>query len=188
MPEIPISHQMSSARIAVGWPRTLFVLTAVLVMLVVGANILIAGYNRVLTSRSAEIERDIKALSAAVPAEDLNWLVKLDSQIQNLRLLLDRHAYLSRLLDELERLTLPQVRYTSADIDIANSSVSLRGIAPSLGDLSLQAAALRQSPHIIEVMVNSASTAVGGVVEFDMDLIFNLALVRPHMIQPTPTP
>jgi hypothetical protein len=188
MPEISISHQMSSARIAIGWPRTLFALTAVLVILAVGAQILIAGYSRVLASRSAAMDSEIRALSGAVPGEDLDWLVKLNLQIRNLHLLLNQHVYLSRLLDALERATLPQVRYTVADISIADSVVSLRGIAPSLEDLSLQAAALRQSPHIIEVMVNSANVAAGGAVEFDMDLIFDLALVRPHMIQPTPTP
>jgi hypothetical protein len=188
MPEIPISQQMSSARIAVGWPRTLLALTVVLVILTIGAQVLIAGYNRALASRSAEMDSEIRALSGAVPKEDLDWLVKLNLQISNLHLLLNQHVYLSRLLDALERATLPQVRYTVAEINIADSTVSLRGIAPSLADLSLQAAALRQSPHIAEVMVHSANAAAGGAVEFDMDLLFNLALVRPYMIQPTPTP
>lgn len=182
MPEIPISQQLTSSRIVIGWPRTLFALVVVLIILLAAVHLMIATYSRTLVSRSAELEREIQDLAGIIPPGDLERLIKLDQQIRNLHLLLDERVYLSLLLDELERLTLPQVRYIILGVHLENAAVALRGVAPSMAAASLQAEAFAQSQFIREVTVNSVSVAAGrgGGVTFDIDLSFDRALVQPH--------
>jgi hypothetical protein len=180
MPPAPISQQLSPTRIAIGWPRTFFVLTLILVILTISAQLLIASYNRLLASRSKQVERDIEDLKDTIPSEDLERLVKFDRQIRNLRLLLNNHVYQTRLLDEIERFTLPQVRYSTLNIHRLNAVAALRGRAPSMEAVSLQAAAFSQSDSITSVTVKRASISNDGGVAFEMDLGFKRSLLQPY--------
>lgn len=179
MPEIPLSAQLSRSQISIGWPRLLFVLVLVLVIGVIAVQLLIASYERVLVGRSQDLDRELQDLAGVIPSSDLTRLMKLDQQIRNLRTLLNSHVYLSRFLDELERVTLPQVRYISVHINRATSRVSIRGSAPSMDAVSAQAASFAQSPSITAVIVKGANSAAGGGVLFDLDITFAPSLIQP---------
>lgn len=178
MPEIPLSQQLSRSQISIGWPRLLFVLVLVLVIGVIAVQLLIASYERVLVGRSQDLDRELQDLAGVIPSNDLARLTKLDQQIKNLRTLLSSHVYLSRFLDELERLTLPQVRYIIVNINRANSLVSIRGSAPSMDAVSIQAASFAQSPSIASVIVKSANISAGGGVLFNLDITFAPSLIQ----------
>jgi hypothetical protein len=178
MPEIPLSQQLSLRQIPIGWPRVLFVLVLVLVIVVIAAQLLIASYERVLAGRSQDLDRELQDLAGVIPSSDLARLTKLDQQIKNLRKLLASHVYLSRFLDELERLTLPQVRYVIVNINRTKSLVSIRGLAPSMDAVGLQAASFAQSPSIASVIVKSASISTGRGVLFDLDITFVPSLIQ----------
>jgi hypothetical protein len=172
MPEMPLSQQLARSQIAIGWPRTLLVLVVVLVIIVVSLQFLIASYERILVGRSKDLDREMQDLQGTIPANDLARLIKLDQQIRNLKLLLDSHVYLSRLLDEIERLTLPQVRYIVLNVDRPNKRIAIRGIAPAMETVGLQAASFSQSPLISAVVLKNAAISSGGGVIFDLELSF----------------
>lgn len=174
MPEIPSSRPFSQAEIQIGWPRTLFVLVLIIAIVVTGARLLIASYERVLTGRSEGLNQEIQDLTKAIPAADLGRLITLDRQIKNIKLLLGAHVYFSKFLDELERLTLSQARYIIMNISLDKRAVTLRGFAPTMDAVAVQAAAFSRSKNIERIIVKSANTSpAGGGVLFDFDVFFS---------------
>ncbi len=178
MLQTPSSYQLQHSQIAVGWPRVLFSLVIIGILVLTGIQFLIASYNRVLLGRSEDLTKKIDELSKAIPEEDLARLIKFDQQIKNLKLLLNSHVYLSRVFDEIERLTLPQVRYVAINIDLSRNLLSLRGIAPSMEVVGTQAAAFSQSPSIVSVMMSGASTYAKGGVIFGLNITFKPSITR----------
>lgn len=181
MPEIPQVFQFSRSQISIGWPKMLFVTVLVVLLTLTAAQFLIARYEYALTTRSQDIELEIQNLAGVIPETDLSRLTKLDQQIRNLKLLLESHVYLSHALDELEALTLPQVRYVSVGIDRAKTKISIIGIAPSMDAVGMQAAAFSQSPSIQSVAVNSANIAAAGRILFNFEIVFADSLIQPPL-------
>lgn len=188
MPEIPLPpqlQQLSSARISVGWPRTLFSVSVAFVILVVAAYLILITYKGVLSGRTGNLESEINNLAGAVPAGELERLTKLDRQIRNLYTLLNERSYVSLFLSGLEGMTLPQVRYTSVEIDRLNFGVRLTGVATSMEEVSLQTAAFVQSPGIVDARFSTVNVSPDGRgVEFDAELLFNPRLVSPYLPPP----
>lgn len=152
-------------------------IAVVLVLAVVAAQLLIGSYSRVLAGRADGLTADIQDLAGVIPTGDLDRLVVLDRQIKNLGTLLGTHVYFSRALDEVERLTLPQVRFISIGIDRSRALITIRGIAPSLDSLAVQSAAFSQSSAFSSVTVKNTSQAASGIL-FDLDLAFDQSLIQ----------
>lgn len=179
MPQIPSTRQFSKAEIELGWPRMLFALILIIAIAATGARLLIAGYERVLSGRSADLDQEIQDLEKTIPADDLVRLITLDRQIKNIKLLLGTHIYFSKFLDELERLTLSQVRYIIMSASSDKQMVTLSGSAPSMNAVSVQAAAFSKSKNIARLIVKSANTSPAGGVLFDFDIFFVPSLIQP---------
>jgi hypothetical protein len=178
MAEIPTPRSLAAQEIQIGWPRTLFLLVVVIVLVVVASQLLITSYGAALARRADTLAGDIRDLSGTIPAEDLDRLLALDRQIKNLTALLGRHVYFSRAFDEIERLTLPQVRFVAMNVDRNRSLITIRAIAPSLEALASQAASFSRSLSFTSVMVKNTSRASGGGVLFDLELAFDPSLLQ----------
>lgn len=195
-PERNQHSQLAGARIAIGWPRMLLSVTIILIILVIAAYLLILTYDRILSAQAGRLDRETRDIADTISREDLQQLMQLDLQIRNLSLLLDRHVHISHVLNEMERVTLPQVRYMTVAVRIEDGPerriiAEARGIAPSLEAVSLQAAALGESDFVQDVRVNSVRVGEGGVMEFDINVLFNSSILhyraRP-VVTPAPTP
>jgi len=178
MAEIPTPKSLSQMQIEIGWPRTLFVFVLLLSIMITAANLMLVSYKRVLDGRNADIKQEIDDLSKSIPSADITRLITLDRQIKNLRVLLSKHTYVSRIYDQIESLTQPQVRWTIINVNAEKHMVVLRGLAPTMGAVALQTAAFSQSKQFESVTINNANTAVGGI-SFDTELKFAPSLILP---------
>jgi hypothetical protein len=176
MPETQYFKTMHSAPISPGWPVLLFSLTISIVILVTVIGFSLNQYERFLMKQSGDISKEISDLEKSIPPEDLSRITKLNLQIKNLKSLLPQHIYFSRLLDDIERLTLLQVRYLALTINKENKNLTIRGFAPSPDLVSKQAASLAQSSFINLVKINNANRVGTGIffeleVEFKPDML-----------------
>jgi len=177
MAEIP--KPFSQVEIRVGWPRTLLLASLIFFVLSVSVYFVLAGYVRVADRQSKDLDKEIQDIAASLPADEIQKLIVLDSQIKNLKGLLPNHVYLSRVLEYLEVNTLPRTKITGVVVSTKNRQLSLQGVVPDTQTASLQAASFEKSKDTAAFSIKSIGTSVGGL-GFIFEIFFNPSLISPR--------
>lgn len=173
-PQNTVGEQFISERLPVGWPWRLLVfsiaLFALSVLVYFGVRL---GYAAYLENRVAEVDARLAALTGEVSADEQEQLVNFYSQIVNLKTVLDRREYLGNVFSFLERVTLPEVQFTEAQVSTEQGSLALRGRAPSLEAVGAQLAALEAAPEVAHVLLRDVTAT--GEASFSLSVTFNTA-------------
>ena len=148
------SQQFPKTEIAApATPRNLL-LGSMIFLLVTGAFYLFcAGYKKVAQSQVQSLDNEIQDTVASLSKDEVQKVLTLDAEIKKLRILLPGHLYMSRVFDFLEKNTSPKVTFGSLNMDATTNVLQLSGTAPTLTDVSLQAAALKSVQNVRDVVI-----------------------------------
>lgn len=163
--------QFLSERLPVGWPWRLLVFSIALF----GFSVLVYfgimfGYAAYLEARIAGVDEDLAALTGEITPEEQERFVDFYSQIANLKTVLGRHPYGANALVFLERYTIPEVRYTEAELNVSDRALTVKGAAPSIELAGQQLAAFESAPETAEALLRDMS--VEGGVSFSATVFF----------------
>jgi hypothetical protein len=159
-----------------GLPWRIFLLSLV----VLGLTVLVYagmsfGYVPYLKSEVQQVDAKFKQLSQSIDDAKQQELLKLYSQLYNIKTLSTAHVYPSRFFDFLERATYPAVRITSLVLNIKSREARLEGIALASDILTTQLAAIQESPEVESIELDAMrqrDAKEGGGVTFSVKVLF----------------
>lgn len=165
------ADQFVSEHLPVGWPWRLLVFSGALF----GLSILVYfglkfGYAAYLEGRIASVDDRLASLTGEISPDDQERFVSFYSQIVNLKGVLDRHPYGGNTLVFLERYTVPEIRYTEAELQVEDRALTVKGAAPSIDAAGQQFTAFESAPEVEEVLLRDVS--VEGGVSFSVTVFF----------------
>lgn len=146
--------------VAVGWPWRMFILFALLFTcaLVAYAGLLFV-YKPFVESEITRIESDLTNLSAQTSPDEQRNFIEFYSQISNLKGLLAKHIFSSKLLPLIENATDQKVVYTGTTLSIADKTFKIQGLASSYEVLAGQLALYENAPWVDRVILDDSSVA-----------------------------
>lgn len=143
------------------------------------------GYSLIayLSKSSSEALKNLEdKISSRMTSEEkrkesdvLSWHRK----IEDYKLIFNHHQVSSKNFDLLEKLTHPQVRFTSFDLDSASQNLKLEGVAQNFQALAEQILIFRNDNLIDKADLSAVSLAKEGNIEFELNL-----LVKPEVFKP----
>ena len=171
-------HLLERERTTTVWPWRLFVASLIALIVAVLYYVGLAfGYRTYLNSGIEKKDAEIAELAASIPKEDQVRLMRFYNQIQSLKNLLDKHVINSKILSLLEKNTSKKVFYNKLDLDVAQRSLNLDGIAESYQILSQQLEAFKQAPEVERFLINN-SQFNQGVVRFNLTVVLKSELFK----------
>ena len=171
-------HLLERERTTTVWPWRLFVASLIALIVAVLYYVGLAfGYRTYLNSGIEKKDAEIAELAASIPKEDQVRLMRFYNQIQSLKNLLDKHVINSKILSLLEKNTSKKVFYNKLDLDVAQRSLNLDGIAESYQILSQQLEAFKQAPEVERFLINN-SQFNQGVVLFNLTVVLKSELFK----------
>jgi hypothetical protein len=108
------------------------------------------GYESYLDSRSETLDQKIQELASQISQEDQQNLISFYSQLVNLRTVLEKHQFIVKSFDFLDKYTLPTVYYSGAKIMGVDRVIELSGGAKSMDDFIEQLAVFDAAPEFDE--------------------------------------
>ena len=171
-------HLLERERTTTVWPWRLFVASLIALIVAVLYYVGLAfGYRTYLNSGIEKKDAEIAELAASIPKEDQVRLMRFYNQIQSLKNLLDKHVINSKILSLLEKNTNKKVFYNKLDLDVAQRSLNLDGIAESYQILAQQLEAFKQAPEVERFLINN-SQFNQGVVRFNLTVVLKSELFK----------
>lgn len=169
---------LAKERATTVWPWRLFlaalIILAIAILYYAG---LAFGYKTYLNNRIESKDAEIAELAAAIPKDDQARLIRFYTQLQSLKNLLDQHVINSKILPFLEKNTNKSVFYNKLDLDVAQRSLDLDGVAASYQILAQQLEAFKQAPEVERYLINN-SQYNQGVVRFAISVILKPELLK----------
>ena len=171
-------HLLERERTTTVWPWRLFV-ASLIVLIVAGLYYagLAFGYRTYLNNNIEKKDAEIAELAATIPKEDQARLMRFYNQIQGLKNLLDQHVINSKIFPLLEKNTNKKIAYNKLDLDVAQRSLNLDGIAESYQILAQQLEAFKQTPGVERFLINN-SQLNQGVVRFNVTVVLKSELFK----------
>lgn len=126
-----------------------------------------------IASKQESLDRSREAFEPATIKE----LSRIDTRIKTGTLLLNEHLSVSKLFDELERLTLENVRFDSFSYQKGESGrgkLTAAGAATSFNSVALQSGGFSKSPIITEPIFSGVNIGEAGVIDFDFSAEINI--------------
>ncbi|MDP2855578.1 MAG: hypothetical protein Q8N90_00450 [bacterium] len=133
-------------------------------------------YVGVLDRQAADLENKIKSLEKEIPAQDREGVVVFYSQLFNLRTLLEKHIYPSRVFERLELTTHPQVAFTNFNYDFNENRLRLDGYGQNLQAIAQQLLAFQRTSDFNSVTLSNVRQSSDKTI-FSMEIFFNPSLV-----------
>ena len=134
-------------------PRNLLLGSLIFLFVAAGFYLFCAGYQKVAASQVQSLDNEIQDTVASLSKDEVQKVLTLDAEIKKLKVLLPGHVYMSHVFDFLEKNTSPKITFTSMNLDTTTNILQLAGTAPTLTDVSLQAAALKQDEQDVRDVV-----------------------------------
>lgn len=140
---------------------------------------IMAGYVKLANSQIENLDREIQDTVTSLSAEEVEKVLALDAQLRGLRKLLPQHVFVSELFSLLENNTSPQVIFSSFKLNTLQRVLNLEGTAPTMSEISIQAAALKKQQYIRDVVLKDVRQGGTGF-DFKMEVYFmnDLILAR----------
>ncbi len=121
-----------------------------------------------LVSDNVKITEEISNVSDEVAAARI-----YQAKLSNIQILLNKHAIITPVLDELEKITYQKAQFLNADISIDNDRLHVEGTAPSYPDLAKLLLGLTMSKHYQKVKLMAVTTAPTGGYQFSIEMNLN---------------
>jgi Tfp pilus assembly protein PilN len=121
-----------------------------------------------LVADNANLTEQISNVSEEVAAAKI-----FQAKLSNIQILLDKHAIVTPVLDELEKITYQKSQFINADISIDNDRVHLEGTAPTYPDLAKLLLGLTTSKHYKKVKLLAVTSSTTGGYQFSIDMNLN---------------
>ncbi len=147
----------------------MFFVLAVFLLSYVGLTL---GYGKFLEAQIEEVKGEISSLADLVSKEDQDSFLKFQFQLINLKNLLRNHRVSSKFFTLLEANTNRNVQYRSINLDVADTRITIRGVAPSYAVLAEQLAAYDRMAEVTRYQITNSQAAENGLVNFDVTLFF----------------
>ena len=146
--------------VSVGWPWRMFILFVLLFACAVITYLgLLFGYKPYVESQITGAEDELKNLSAQISSEEQSNFVEFYSQISNLKGMLAKHVFSSKLIPLIEAATDQKVVYTGTTLSIADRTFKIQGLASSYEVLAGQLALYENAPWVDRVILDDSSVA-----------------------------
>lgn len=148
---------------------------ALLVLAIVGAGGVYFFQTYTESQITAKQDSLARAREAFQPST-IQTLSRLDTRIETGKTLLAEHIAVSHLFDELEKMTLSSVRYTSFDYsDVSPDHVvlTMSGQATSYNAVALQSDEFSKSAIITDPIFSNVNVDKNGIVTFDFTAVIN---------------
>lgn len=169
---------LGKERLVAVWPWRLFVASLIILVIAILYYVGLAfGYRIYLNGRIEKKDAEIAELVASISKEDQTQLMRFYAQLQSLKDLLDRHVINSKILPLLEKNTNQTVYFNKLDLDVAQRSLNLDGVAASYQILAQQLEAFKRAPEVERYLINN-SQLNQGVVRFSVTVI-----LKPELFQ-----
>ncbi len=142
---------------------------ALLILAIVGA----AGvyfFNQYTQSQITSEQDSLAKSREAFEPSTIQELARLDERIQTGETLLSQHIAVSKLFNELEKLTLSSVRYTDFDYSVISSGhvvLTMSGVASSYNAVALQSDEFSKSTIITDPIFSNVNVNAAGLATFD---------------------
>lgn len=168
-----------TARVTHGNPAALanLVAGALLVLAIVGAGAIYAFQQYTAAQIVSKQESLAKSREAFEPST-IKELARLDQRIETGKALLGSHIAASKLFDELEKLTLSSVRYTTFEYSVpapGHVVLTMNGEAQSFNAVALQSEAFGGSPLITDPIFSNVNVSAAGNITFDFTGILDVS-------------
>lgn len=168
-----------TARVTHGNPAALanLIAGALLVLAIVGAGAVYAFQQYTAAQIVSKQDSLAKSREAFEPST-IKELARLDQRIETGKTLLGSHIAASKLFDELERLTLSSVRYTTFEYSVpapGHVVLTMNGEAQSFNAVALQSEAFGGSPLITDPIFSNVNVSSAGNITFDFTGILDVS-------------
>ena len=140
------------------------------VISVVGAAGVFA-YENILNAQIAGKDNSLKLAEGAFEPNVIDDLSRLDSRINNVESLLQRHTAPSGIFDYLSTIALNQVQFTSFSYKLGSdgsASLSLEGVGDSFSTVALQSDQFGASRLLKDVVFSNVAIGASGDVTFSV--------------------
>ncbi len=150
-----LQNKLKDSTVIASRRNSVFIWIAVLILLVLGGlgawlymlTDQVTTKNTELAVKNSQITKQISSAS-----EDLGEAKIFQAKLENIDLLLDKHTYMSPLLDEIEKVTYVNSQYVNADISFLNENeIHLEGNANTYTDLGKLVLGLSTSKYFTNV-------------------------------------
>jgi hypothetical protein len=135
------------------------------------------GYEPYLDSKVSDMDAKIADAEKSITTGDKARLLKLNSQVANLKSLLVAKRSTKEVLDWLQNNTLSKIRYSRADINREVDGISLVGVAATMEDFTAQLRQFQQDPMVRQAAFSHLGPAKGAW-EFDITLALNTTVAK----------
>lgn len=128
-----------------------------------------------------DMENSIKEIENLQSQRDLELEVnfsKLKTDIENFKKILEVHVYPSQIFKMLEELTIPQVRFTNFNADLADSKLILEAEAVDYSALASQIVVFEEDPRIKNVGLSEVDLDISGRVSSNLEIEIDPAFLR----------
>lgn len=139
------------------------------------------GYKENLAEEKANLGNQLAQLNKQRDLELEANFSGLKEGVEDLKKVLKNSVYPSRLLKMLEELTLPQVQFTSLDVDFTQAALNLDAESANYTTLAKQIIAFEEDERIEEVDVSGVGLDMAGRVKSALDIEVNLDFLRPQL-------
>ncbi|MFA6365320.1 MAG: hypothetical protein WCW78_02880 [Candidatus Paceibacterota bacterium] len=124
------------------------------------------GYTGYLDNQSTQIDQQLETLAKKINETDQEKFIGFYSQIVNLRMVLEKHLYISNVFKILEKYTIQPVVFKDASFDTVSNAIQVNGSTDSFNSLAQQMAILGKAPEITRVSLDTISLQLSGGVNF----------------------
>jgi hypothetical protein len=127
------------------------------------------GYKQLLAQQIAGKQNELKVQQGAFDPATIQDLLRLDSRIEQAKVLLQKHVAPSAIFDFLSQNTLVNVQFTSFDYSLnadGSATVQLDGLADSFSTVALQSDELGKQKALKDVIFSGITIDTTGHVSF----------------------
>jgi len=161
------------------WPKGLFTFVLIISILI-GASVFGLNYFNSLEQKKLDTLTDqFENLRTAFPVGQEKEIATFEAKLTILVKLLNNHIYFSNVIRILEKLTHPQVSYTSLSYSVDKNTISLSGLAKNQQVLSEAVNGFINDPQDIKmVILKDMKTNSDFTVNFNLDIILNSQVLK----------
>ncbi len=176
-PQTNIQEQFVETAMPVGLPWRIMIFSGVILGLAIFFAVgLKLGYEKYLDDQLSRITNNINALSSSVKDKQQEY-VGFYSQIVNIKSVLEKRSITANIFPFLETNTIASVYYTEAEMTSVSQTLSVKGFARSLNDLSQQIAIVEKDIKDVSNVVLDGVTIQPGGVSFSLSIHFTNAFL-----------
>lgn len=154
-------------------PNVLLYLSIIILIVAISSYFVLKNFLQKTENNIQSVKNQITQLNSS-PQNNLKEEVLNDQKkINDFASLLNSQKYTSQVFPFIEKLTLPNVTFSSFDLKVSKNEVSVSGFADSFQTLGQQLLAFQNDPLVKSVALSGVSLGTKSGVPFTFDLILD---------------